>query len=214
MKNIESDALLEYSADQLYEVIDDCSFYDMPTVLYVYGICFVDGFGINKNRISLLNQRVSETEFDSFQDYVNDLVNKKGSKDIAEYLDIVPEGHEDHVPQDETNNISKKKRFKTESDLYPTVGKLFSILEFVKALTWVVIALIGAYTIYSLTTDADFTVFITLPFLVYLLIFQFLLYLFQEFLKVFVDIGVNSNKTNELLKQVLESKDSDDRKRD
>ena len=186
----------------------------MPTVLYVYGMCFVDGFDINMNRISLLNQRVSETEFDSFQDYVNDLVNKKGSKDIAEYLDIVPEGHEDHVPQDETKNISKKRRFKTESDLYPTVGKLFSILEFVKALNWVVIALIGAYTIYSLTTDADFTVFITLPFLVYLLIFQFLLYLFQEFLKVFVDIGVNSNKTNELLKQVLESKDSDDRKRD
>lgn len=214
MKNIESDALLEYSADQLYEVIDDCSFYDMPTVLYVYGICFVDGFGINKNRISLLNQRVSETEFDSFQDYVNDLVNKKGSKDIAEYLDIVPEGHEDHVPQDETKNISKKRRFKTESDLYPTVGKLFSILEFVKALNWVVMVLIPAYMIYSLTTDAEYTIIISLTFLVYLLISQFLLYLFQEFLNVFVDIGVNSNKTNELLKQILESKDNDDRKRD
>ena len=35
MKNIESDALLEYSADQLYEVIDDCSSYDLANCSYV-----------------------------------------------------------------------------------------------------------------------------------------------------------------------------------
>ena len=100
--------------------------------------------------------------------------------------------------------------------IYPTIDKLLKIFGFAKGITWFLILTVPLFVFYSLFQDEfEVTDLVSLGvFLVYLLISQFLLYLFQEFLKVFVDIGINSNKTNLLLKQILESKDNDDRKRD
>jgi hypothetical protein len=100
--------------------------------------------------------------------------------------------------------------------IYPIIDKLLKIFGFAKGITWFLILTVPLFVFYSLFQDEfEVTDLVSLGvFLVYLLISQFLLYLFQEFLKVFVDIGINSNKTNLLLKQILESKDNDDTKRD
>jgi len=81
--------------------------------------------------------------------------------------------------------------------IYPIIDKLLKIFGFAKGITWFLILTVPLFVFYSLFQDEfEVTDLVSLGvFLVYLLISQFLLYLFQEFLKVFVDIGINSNKS-------------------
>ena len=131
MKNITQSDLLNYSVDQLYDVIDDYNVYDISTVLNVFGICYVDKIPINKDRIKFLNMRIGETGFKSFQEYVNDLVNKKGVKDIGEYLDLVPEGYKEEEDSSD-EYLTKKNNVETKQPIqYPTINLMKIVIRII-----------------------------------------------------------------------------------
>jgi len=70
MKTIEESVLLDYSKEQLMEVIDSATSYDISTVLFTIGM--------------------SNLGFDSFNSYIQDLLSNSDASDVGELLSLEP----------------------------------------------------------------------------------------------------------------------------
>ena len=128
MKTIEESVLLDYSKEQLMEVIDSATSYDISTVLYTFGICYVDGIKLNDERIQSLDSRVSDLGFDSFNSYIQDLLDNSDASDVGELLSLEPAEPKDVTYDgplfgEEVSDISNL----VSRLLYITIERVFSL---------------------------------------------------------------------------------------